>query len=183
MRYAGRRRGCVSMAMVVFCACSSAAQPAPEIRGVVHMFGGSAVKQAEVRIEGEDSSVLTTDSGNFKLKMSANLHVGMPAVFHVTDWVILQPCELRNGRAKCGPNYLTLRHNKAARVKALVKWCRQLRCWGGRNNHVRTRMDVGRPQDAWPLSPCAEKNLARACLGPSRNSSTMATRCTQGIVQ
>ena len=81
------------------------------------------------------------------------------------------------------PHYLTLRHNNAVRVKALVKQCRQLRRSGGRNSHARARMDVGRSQDIWPLSPRAEKNRAKACLGASRNSSTMATRCTQGIVQ
>ena len=43
-------------------------------------------------------AALTSDSGEFALAMAGNLHVGMAAVFHVKDWVILKPCELKSGR-------------------------------------------------------------------------------------
>jgi tetratricopeptide (TPR) repeat protein len=44
-------------------------------------------------------AALTSDSGEFTLAMTANLHVGMAAVFHVKDWVIIKPCENKMGRA------------------------------------------------------------------------------------
>ncbi len=60
--------------------------------------GGLPVSHVQVRVEGAGAA-LTSDSGEFALPMTANLHVGMAAVFHVKDWVILKPCELKSGRA------------------------------------------------------------------------------------
>jgi tetratricopeptide (TPR) repeat protein len=84
------------VASAAFCARGSG-QQVSSISGVVHKPGGIPVSHAEVRIEG-GGAALTTDSGEFGLLMTANLHVGMAAVFHVKNWVILKPCELKNGR-------------------------------------------------------------------------------------
>jgi tetratricopeptide (TPR) repeat protein len=75
----------------------AAGQQKPSILGVVHKVGGLPVSHAEVRIEGAGTSE-TSDSGEFALLMTANLHVGMAAVFHVMNWIILKPCELKSGR-------------------------------------------------------------------------------------
>jgi len=50
-----------------------------------------------VSIEGAGSTV-TSDSGEFSFPLSGNLKVGYPVIFHVTSWVIVKPCELKNGR-------------------------------------------------------------------------------------
>ena len=84
-------------AAITFCTAVSG-QQTPSILGVVHKVGGLPVSHVEVRIEGAGATE-TKDSGEFALPMAANLHVGMAAVFHVKDWVILKPCELKGGRA------------------------------------------------------------------------------------
>src|SRR5258708_37674984 len=76
------------------------AQQATAISGIVHKLGGIPVSHVEVRIEGAGAT-LSSDSGEFLLSMTPNLHVGMAAVFHVKDWVVIKPCELKSGR-----NYL-----------------------------------------------------------------------------
>src|SRR5258708_30475478 len=73
------------------------AQQADSISGMVHKLGGIPVSHVEVRIEGAGAT-LTSDSGEFLLAMTPNLHVGMAAVFHVKDWVVIKPCELKSGR-------------------------------------------------------------------------------------
>ncbi|HEY4932936.1 MAG TPA: tetratricopeptide repeat protein [Terriglobales bacterium] len=84
-------------AAIAFCTTVSG-QQTPSILGVVHKVGGLPVSHVEVRIEGAGAAE-TKDSGEFALPMTANLHVGMAAVFHVKDWIILKPCELKSGRA------------------------------------------------------------------------------------
>jgi tetratricopeptide (TPR) repeat protein len=66
--------------------------------GRVERVGGAGLAHATVRIEGAGSSE-TGDSGEFTFPLSGTLHVGGAATFHVTNWVILKPCELKNGRA------------------------------------------------------------------------------------
>ncbi len=90
------RCGGVAIALLIFCAAVSS-QQRPSIAGIVHQVEGSPVSHAEVSVEGAGTTV-TSDSGQFALAMGANLRVGMAAVFHVKDWVVLKPCELRNGR-------------------------------------------------------------------------------------
>lgn len=89
----------VSCALIasVFWISASGEQPA-SISGVVLRVGGLPVPQVEVRIEGAGAA-LSSDSGEFVLPMTPNLHVGMAAVFHVKEWVILKPCENKMGRA------------------------------------------------------------------------------------
>ena len=72
-------------------------QQKASISGIVHKVDGPPVSHVEVRIEGAGAT-LTRDSGEFTMPMTGNLKVGMPAVFHVEQWIILKPCELRNGR-------------------------------------------------------------------------------------
>jgi len=88
------------------------AQQPRSISGFVQEVEGLRVKHVEVRIDGDGANV-TTDSGEFAIPFSGNLKVGYPAVFHVTDWVILQPCEL-----KCGRTYL--RAPEAEPIEILV---------------------------------------------------------------
>ncbi|MFZ0312908.1 MAG: tetratricopeptide repeat protein [Candidatus Korobacteraceae bacterium] len=90
------RWGGVAIALVIFCTAVSGQQK-PSIFGIVHQVEGSPVSHAEVSVEGAGATV-TSDSGQFALAMGANLRVGMAAVFHVKNWVIIKPCELRNGR-------------------------------------------------------------------------------------
>ena len=90
------RSGGVAIALVVFCMAVSGQQK-PSISGIVHQVEGSPVSHAEVSVEGAGATV-TSDSGQFAMAMGANLRVGLAAVFHVKNWVIIKPCELRNGR-------------------------------------------------------------------------------------
>jgi tetratricopeptide (TPR) repeat protein len=72
-------------------------KPSPSILGLVNEVEGDRVRHVEVRIDGGGANV-TTDSGEFAIPFSGNLKVGFPAVFHVAGWIILHPCELKNGR-------------------------------------------------------------------------------------
>src|SRR5579872_4840633 len=84
------------VALAVLCPAVSAQQK-PSISGIVHQVEGMPVSHAAVSVEGAGATV-TSDSGEFALPMTSNLKVGMAAVFHVTNWIIVKPCELRNGR-------------------------------------------------------------------------------------
>lgn len=60
-------------------------------------MGGTGLGHVTVRIEGAGSTS-TADSGEFSFPFTGALKVGYPATFHVTNWVIVKPCELKNGR-------------------------------------------------------------------------------------
>src|ERR1700722_1024792 len=72
-------------------------QTSPSFSGRVQKVGGNGLSHATVRIEGAGSTE-TSDSGEFTFPLSGNLKVGYPALFHVTNWIVLKPCELKNGR-------------------------------------------------------------------------------------
>jgi tetratricopeptide (TPR) repeat protein len=71
-------------------------------RGVVRTPDDHAVKNAEVQIEGI-SKYYTSDSGEFTFPPSDVVKVDSDVIFHVTNWVVIKPCELRNGRAYLPP--------------------------------------------------------------------------------
>jgi hypothetical protein len=71
-------------------------------RGVARTVDSSPVARAEVRIDGAGSYV-TTDSGQFTIPESDELKVDTEVVFHVTHWVVVRPCEYRNGRTYLPP--------------------------------------------------------------------------------
>jgi tetratricopeptide (TPR) repeat protein len=88
----------LGLAAVVFSLWTMAAsQQVPSFPGRVQRVGGTGLSHVTVRIEGAGSTE-TSDTGEFIFPLSGSLKVGYPAVFHVTDWVILKPCELKNGR-------------------------------------------------------------------------------------
>jgi hypothetical protein len=69
----------------------------PSFPGMVRQVDGAEVAHVTVRVEG-DGSAETSDSGEFSFPLAGNLKIGFPATFHVANWVILKPCELKNGR-------------------------------------------------------------------------------------
>ena len=91
-------RSRVSFAAAVFTVCIAVmGQQVPSFPGRVQKVGGTGLAHATVRIEGAGSAE-TSESGEFTFPLSGKLKVGYPVVFHVTDWVIWKPCELKNGR-------------------------------------------------------------------------------------
>src|SRR5919109_515420 len=76
--------------------------------------------------------------------------------------------------------YRSFRHQRAARVAVLASGARHRLEGCGRSSQVRARINRG---GSWLLPSVAGKKRARASFGFLRNSSTMATRCTQGMVQ
>jgi tetratricopeptide (TPR) repeat protein len=88
----------VAVLVASFCMPAMGQQAANSFPGIVQKVGGAGLPHATVRIDGAGSTE-TSDSGEFSFPLSGNLKVGYPAVFHVSDWVILKPCELKNGRA------------------------------------------------------------------------------------
>jgi tetratricopeptide (TPR) repeat protein len=76
---------------------AAAVQQVPSFPGKVQKVGGTGLGHVTVRIEGAGSTS-TSDSGEFTFPLSGSLKVGYPATFHVTNWVIVKPCELKNGR-------------------------------------------------------------------------------------
>ena len=68
-----------------------------QLPGRVQRPGNIPISHATVRIEGAGSTQ-TSDSGEFSFPMTGALKVGYPVIFHVTDWVIVSPCEQINGR-------------------------------------------------------------------------------------
>src|SRR6266851_4283720 len=91
-----RARAGFAVAMASFC-MAAIGQQIPSFPGKVQKVGGTGLPHATVRIEGSGSTE-TSDSGEFTFPLSGNLKVGYAAIFHVTNWVILKPCELKNGR-------------------------------------------------------------------------------------
>jgi tetratricopeptide (TPR) repeat protein len=101
-------RAGLAVAAGSFCMMAAAGQQIPSLQmsssqissfpGRVEKVGGAGLAHATVRIEGAGSSE-TGDSGEFTFPLSGTLHVGGAAIFHVANWVILKPCELKNGRA------------------------------------------------------------------------------------
>src|SRR6266478_52785 len=71
-------------------------------RGVARTVDSSPVARGEVRIDGAGSYV-TSDSGQFTIPESNELKVDTEVVFHVTHWVVVRPCEYRNGRTYLPP--------------------------------------------------------------------------------
>src|SRR5216684_2004113 len=90
-------RGGFAVAVACFCMAAVMGQQIPTFSGSVQKVGGAGLPHATVRIEGAGSTE-TSDSGEFTFPLSGSLKIGFPAVFHVTNWVILKPCELKNGR-------------------------------------------------------------------------------------
>ena len=84
------------MPLATFC-IAAAAQQVPSFPGKVQKVGGTGLGHVTVRIEGAGSTS-TSDSGEFTFPLSGSLKVGYPATFHVTNWVVVKPCELKNGR-------------------------------------------------------------------------------------
>ena len=88
----------LSLAVPLASFCVAAAAPqGPSFPGRVQKVGGTGLGHVTVRIEGAGSTS-TADSGEFTFPFTSTLKVGYPATFHVTDWVIVKPCELKNGR-------------------------------------------------------------------------------------
>jgi tetratricopeptide (TPR) repeat protein len=71
-------------------------------RGVVRSLDSKAVAQEEVRIDG-GGGYTTSDSGEFAIPESEYLKVEAEVIFHVTHWVVVKPCEYRNGRTYLPP--------------------------------------------------------------------------------
>jgi tetratricopeptide (TPR) repeat protein len=91
-----RSRAGIAVAVAGFC-MAAMGQHIPSLSGRVQKVGGTGVPRAGVRIDGAGSTE-TSDSGEFAFPLSGNLRVGYAATFHVTNWVIVKPCELKNGR-------------------------------------------------------------------------------------
>jgi tetratricopeptide (TPR) repeat protein len=70
--------------------------------GGVHNVDGQPISQGDVQIEGA-GAFRTSDSGEFDFPQSKVLDVDSEAVFHVTHWVVVQPCDLKNGRIHLPP--------------------------------------------------------------------------------
>jgi len=79
-----------------------AASQTQPFRGVVRTADNDPVKREEVQIEGV-SKYVTGDSGEFAFPPSPLLQVESEVTFHVTHWVVVYPCELRNGRTFLPP--------------------------------------------------------------------------------
>ena len=86
----------LAVPLASFCMGAAAQQP-PSFPGRVQKVGGTGLGHVTVRIEGAGTTS-TTDSGEFTFPFTGALKVGYPATFHVTNWVIVKPCELKNGR-------------------------------------------------------------------------------------
>src|SRR5262249_34501946 len=78
--------------------------------------------------------------------------------------------------------HFSLKHQSAARVAVEAKGACQRLVGRGSISQVSARINSGGAASRWSLF-LGGKKWARACLGFSRNSSTIATRCTQGMVQ
>jgi tetratricopeptide (TPR) repeat protein len=87
----------VAVLVAGFCLPAIGQQAPNSFPGIVEKMGGAGLPHATVRIDGAGSTE-TSDSGEFVFPFTENLKAGYPAVFHVADWVILKPCELKNGR-------------------------------------------------------------------------------------
>jgi hypothetical protein len=93
-----RSRAGFAVVLAGVCLVAMGQQTAPRsFPGRVQKVGGTGLSHATVRIEGAGSTE-TSDSGEFAFSLSGNLKIGYPAIFHVTNWVILKPCEFKNGR-------------------------------------------------------------------------------------
>jgi tetratricopeptide (TPR) repeat protein len=89
-----------SSAVTVVTLCMAAmGQQVSSISGRVQKAGGASLPHpVDVFIEGA-GSITTSTTGQFTLPLPGSLKLGDPVVFHVVNWVILKPCELKNGRA------------------------------------------------------------------------------------
>jgi tetratricopeptide (TPR) repeat protein len=73
-------------------------QQIPSFPGkVINVVKGTGLAHATVRIDLAGSTV-TSDSGEFTFPLSGKLKVGNVATFYVLDWIIVKPCEDKNGR-------------------------------------------------------------------------------------
>jgi biopolymer transport protein ExbB/biopolymer transport protein TolQ len=73
-----------------------------DFRGVVHIVGGGDVTGEDVQVDSV-GTYQTTDSGEFVIPASTGLEVGAEVIFHVKHWVVVRPCELKNGRTYLPP--------------------------------------------------------------------------------
>jgi hypothetical protein len=73
------------------------AAPLLEFRGVVRDGDDQAVVQEEVSIEG-GGTYQTSDQGDFTFPSSPGVDIDSEVRFHVKNWIIVKPCESRNGR-------------------------------------------------------------------------------------
>ena len=77
--------------------------------GVVRSADGEVANE-EVHIDGH-GAYLTSDSGEFAFPPLQGLDVGSEAIFHVKHWVVVHPCELKNGRMYLPSKSVTIEIN------------------------------------------------------------------------
>jgi hypothetical protein len=77
--------------------------------GVVRSADGEVANE-EVHIDGH-GKYLTSDSGEFVFPPLQGLEVGSEAIFHVKNWVVVHPCELKNGRMYLPSKSVTIEIN------------------------------------------------------------------------
>ncbi len=67
------------------------------VYGAVRSVEDQALAHKEIVIEGFGKDI-TTDSGVFKFPLQPPLKIGYPVTFHISGWVIIDPCVLARGR-------------------------------------------------------------------------------------
>src|SRR5215470_16897193 len=81
----------------LFLLAPSCAAPPVEFRGIVRDGDDQAVAQEEVSIDG-GGAFQTSDRGEFAFPSSQGIDIDSEVRFHVKHWIIVKPCESRNGR-------------------------------------------------------------------------------------
>jgi tetratricopeptide (TPR) repeat protein len=107
-------RNCLTVVIfglaVSFAAVGDAQTPSPSLFAVVQAPDHSVIAHEMVKIESAGLGPYeTSDSGKFAFPLRANLKVGHEATFRVEPrkskkWVIISPCDLRNGRKDSLPD-------------------------------------------------------------------------------
>src|ERR1700722_7090648 len=80
----------------------TAPQALQPFRVVVRTLDGPPVVYEDVFIDG-DGKYQTSESGQFEFPPSRYLEVDSEAVFHVNRWVVIRPCDGKNGRTFLPP--------------------------------------------------------------------------------
>jgi hypothetical protein len=70
--------------------------------GIVSNIDDHPVKEETVEIQ-TGGAYTTSQRGEFTFPASGNIDVNSEVLFHVRNWVVLKPCELRNGRMYLPP--------------------------------------------------------------------------------
>jgi tetratricopeptide (TPR) repeat protein len=102
MRSQSGRLAVCGMCAVLLSLAAAHALPVVQFRGVVSDGRNLPVAQAEVSIEG-GGKYTTSDRGEFTFPPSLGIDVNAEVHFHVQHWVIVKPCENRNGRTFLPP--------------------------------------------------------------------------------